>query len=814
MWYINTGAVIVIIVGSYYLYGIFLKEIWRELKTFDGDISFVEYVIVSMKLIYARLPRRTIFMEYAKIKKSHSISNLPEMQDSYKLISSAVNDKLKIYKKRSLHNSLILFRIGSSYILGGNIFSILETIKTSGKINTLNIVSTRLQKKVDIKHLEEINILIDKLLTLLSENIKEFPLIGVGDFERSENLKSRDTLTSYSLDELRNQLRSINTYFIEDIITDKKTKPANKEKIQTETNNEPLHLDKIIFQDTVNVLIKAQQAKLNITLNDLSIYLKLNGDIERTINELIKTRQFDFSTELEEIRKYIYIDYNIEESLSQLIRARKAGVTISLDDLEEHNRLGGDVEIFADSLIKAKYSGIDIDMKAFNKYFSQGGDIKRLVDSLVKLKHENISIDFNDLSTLKLEGGDIIQIVDDIIRAKHVGLNIPFDNIKSYLSQNGDAHILFDVLIKANESDLDINITDLEELTRIGADLELFYKTMNLNKKFGLNIEKEKLVSMQTSGAAMFDYVRAVNFNKAHNFNLNIVDIESDLLEQRKVLDILFAMIRAKSHELDFKYDFGILLDKAEHDIAKVLDWALNPKSIKIELDYIITKNAFSIKLFLNVMVRGKLGEYLKGAKEDVLKERVNEAVIKEIELLNNYQEVLESLNYISERVFKRLNADMNSKDFPNVDASEIIINNKREAKSNQSSAYEILDVNIQNIELGTDRLAKLKKEIAQLDYIIATSKSHERRINAIAQASEAKAKLVESEAELKRGLAKAFTKGYLSSTNEYHKRKVFDDAVIIHPSHDLHDNIHQHEKLDEHEHSNEETHSTHDAKH
>jgi uncharacterized protein YqfA (UPF0365 family) len=210
-----------------------------------------------------------------------------------------------------------------------------------------------------------------------------------------------------------------------------------------------------------------------------------------------------------------------------------------------------------------------------------------------------------------------------------------------------------------------------------------------------------------------------------------------------------------------------------------VVKWAVHPQIIKIDPITVITKDGFEIKLWVNVMVRGRVEQYFRGSREEVLTSRVNEAVVKEIELKNSYREVLESLNEIAEKLFKRLTVRMKAEEFPELDAEEIQLSNEKEAKLNEGSAFEILDINIPNIEMGKDALAQIKKEMADLEKILAKTESDKRKSTAIAQELEAKAKLIEAEAELQRGMAHAFKEGKMD-TKEYHKKKIFEDQELL----------------------------------
>ncbi len=784
-------------------------ESWYELDLHKSSMKKGRYIAHKIDIWIAGLPSNTLFKGYKRILEAGYSVEFQDIMGKYTHLASKIQRDLNLHKNRYFLNSLNLYRIGGCYVITGDISKIFQIIQKSYNIDTSVLLQTQLKKKADIKRHKQIN---DLFKTVVDETLISFANYPIDTQDaklNSNNKKEREVLTAYVVDDLRNRLKLLQAYLLDEVgVQYSKNKKINIlskflpdfKKTTTVKSVAPkkIFLDVTLFDRLISSFVKAKQAELSLELSDLSSYFDMGGDFELIVDVLIKTKQFNFKEELKEIEKYIYVDYNIEETVAHLIRARKINTDISLKDLEEHISLGGDVVVFVNSIIKAYYGQVVVRPKDLNKYFSNGGNVQKLVAALVKLKKEDIDIDLEDLSTLKLEGGDIEQIIDDIVRAKRVGLSINLQDIQSYLSQDIDPHQLIDVLIKNETFDLNISIDDLRSLVRINVDLDVFYRSLSLDKRRELGVDKDKLMELQTVGVDMFSYVMAIKINKENDLNINHLDFEMDFIANRNVLQVLLEMVRTKKTDNSLSYGFGILLDKLGHNVTEVINWVLNPQVITLELGHIVTQDAFSIKPTVNIMVKGKLYKYIKGHREDVLKARVNEAFISEIGLLDSYQEVLHNLSEVSERVLHRLNAKMNESDyeyFDNIGAEYVQQNNEKEAKLNEHSAYDILDVSVPNVELGTDILAKLKKEMAELEYTLSASKSRERRIIALAQAAETKAKLVDSEAQLKKGLAEAFRTGTLHSSNEYHKHKIIHEDEEYLEEDSSHDLINEHKK-------------------
>ena len=335
---------------------------------------------------------------------------------------------------------------------------------------------------------------------------------------------------------------------------------------------------------------------------------------------------------------------------------------------------------------------------------------------------------------------------------------------------------MVNVLLKAENYELDLSISDLEKLARVGVNLEDAFEAFKLAKRDDIDITKDELLELQNAGGDMFTYVKAYSISKQLKFDIAKDKLESDVVEGRDVLKVIFSMNYAKKEGVNLTYNKGIRLDKTgEHDIAEVVQWAVNPQIIDIEPITIISQDAIAIKLSINITVRGKIDQYLRGSREKVINDRVNEAAIKEVERFKSYQEILESLNNISERLFKRLTGIIDKNDFPELNNEEIKSSNKKEIKLNSGSAFEILDINIHNVEMGKDAYSDIRKAKAELDKIVAKTESEKRKATAIAKEYEAKTKLIEAEAELNKGMAEAFKEGKLS-TKEYYKKKIYDN--------------------------------------
>jgi len=535
-----------------------------------------------------------------------------------------------------------------------------------------------------------------------------------------------------------------------------------------------------LFEKSSNALIKAQQAGLNIRFVDLEVYFGMNGDIEKTVDILLKARHLGFEIELEDLEKFIVAGGDIQTTLTHLIDAKNAGLKLELKELEKYLLLGGNIGEVVNALIRAHQEGITaLTIKGLSEYLSQGGNVNDIVNAIIKLRQENIDIPLVELNSFRAAGGDINQLTLGLLKAKQAGVKINMAKLRSFLAQGGDINKLITVLIKTRSANIDLTIEDYEQLSRIGADIMKVFVTFKIAKRAKISIEKEKLIELQVAGGDMFAYIKTLSIAKRLKLDINPEELEADVIDNRNVLKVTFAVLYALKEGVDLDYKKAIRLDREGHDVAEVVQWAVNPQVISIEPKSVLSKDGISMKLFANITIRGKVAMYLRGSRNDVLSDRVNEAVIKEVETVASYKEVLSSLNRIAYKVRKRLTGSVEIEDFPELDKEEVQETNEKEIRLNEGSAYEILDINIPNLEIGEDAYAEIKKEHAEINKIIAKTESEQREALAKAQELEAKAKLIEAEAKLNEGMAHAFKKGRMD-TKEYHKQKIFKDEDLL----------------------------------
>jgi len=721
---------------------------WHYVKASKLKMSLFEFMYQYAEMTLRKIPASLIFNLMVSAQKGGAVISLKILKDFYLLIDRTVERSIDEFNKSKFKGELILKRIGGFFILSGTINGLVKKIidaNTADKDPLIQGNRNNVSEKITHHYLNEKIKTYRKVL----EKVKDVSLVDLEKAEKSkedkndkkdsiiradskekEDIKLAEKILKFHTSELLSELKSGNIYM-------------------SKGSDIKLFIRKL-FESTSKALIKAQQAGLDIRFDDLEVHFGTNGDIETT--------------------------------LIHLIDAKNVGLVIELKELEKYLLLGGDISEVVKALIRLSQEKIlDITIKDLSEYLSQGGDVSDVVNNIIILKQAGIDdIKLGTLNSFRIAGGDINKITLALIKGKQANLKLKTSKLKSFLVQGGNIYELVTVLIKTKNAKIDLSFDEFVDFFSIGANISKIYVAFKIAKLAKItDAEKNKLIEIQVAGGEMFDYVKVLSLAKRLKLDINPDELEADVIEGRNVIKVTFAALYARKQGLDFDYKKAIRHDREGRDVAEIVQWAVNPQVIAIEPNTILSKDGVSVKIFTNVTVKGKIDMYLRGSRNEVLTTRVNEAIIKELERIESYHDALDSLNKIAYNVFKRLTGTMEFEDFPELEKDEITESNKNEIKINAGSAYQVLEINIPRLEIGSDAYADIKKEHAEIKKLIAETESEERKALAKAMELEAKAKLIEAEAKLNEGMAHAFKKGYLD-TKEYHKKKIFDDEDLL----------------------------------
>jgi uncharacterized protein YqfA (UPF0365 family) len=243
------------------------------------------------------------------------------------------------------------------------------------------------------------------------------------------------------------------------------------------------------------------------------------------------------------------------------------------------------------------------------------------------------------------------------------------------------------------------------------------------------------------------------------------LDIETDNLESHylaggNVLRVVQALIAADKANIPLTFKRAAAIDLAGRNVLEAVQMSVNPKVIETPLVAAVAKDGIQLKAISRVTVRANIDRLVGGAGEDTVLARVGEGIVTTIGSATTHKAVLENPDTISKRVLEK-----------GLDAG---------------TAFEILSIDIADVDVGKNIGAELETDRAEADKKIAQAKAEERRAMAVAaeqemraKVQEMRAKVVEAEAEVPLAMAEAFRNGQLGIMDYYRMKNIDADTQM-----------------------------------
>jgi uncharacterized protein YqfA (UPF0365 family) len=211
-------------------------------------------------------------------------------------------------------------------------------------------------------------------------------------------------------------------------------------------------------------------------------------------------------------------------------------------------------------------------------------------------------------------------------------------------------------------------------------------------------------------------------------------ELESHFLAGGNVVDVVNAIISADKANIELTFNRAAAIDLAGRNVLDAVQMSVLPKVIQTPRNAAVAQDGIQLIGVARVTVRTNLDRLVGGAGEETIIARVGEGMVSAIGSATNHKDVLERPDSISKRILAN-----------GLDAG---------------TAYEILSIDIADIDVGKNIGAALQIEQANADKQIAQAKAEERRAMAVALEQEMRANVVEAEAEVPRAMAEAFRAG------------------------------------------------------
>lgn len=242
--------------------------------------------------------------------------------------------------------------------------------------------------------------------------------------------------------------------------------------------------------------------------------------------------------------------------------------------------------------------------------------------------------------------------------------------------------------------------------------------------------------------------------------SLTTNDLETHFLAGGHVPSVIKALISADKANIALTFKQAAAIDLAGRDVFEAVQISVNPQVINTPNVAAVAQDGIQLVAKARVTLRANIAQLVGGAGEETILARVGEGIVTSIGSSKSHKEVLENPDKISKLVLQK-----------GLDAG---------------TAFEILSIDIADIDVGANIGAKLQIDQASADLKVAEAKAEERRAMAVAveqemkaKAQEARAKVIEAEAEIPKAIAEAFRSGNLGIMDYYKMKNIQADTEM-----------------------------------
>ena len=276
----------------------------------------------------------------------------------------------------------------------------------------------------------------------------------------------------------------------------------------------------------------------------------------------------------------------------------------------------------------------------------------------------------------------------------------------------------------------------------------------------GVRISLLHLVLMRWRGVNPSTIVVAMITGTKAGLRLNANELEAHYLAKGNVGKVVMALISAAKANIPLDFQMAAAIDLAGRDVFEAVQMSVNPKVINTPPVTAVAKDGIQLICKARVTVRANIKQLVGGAGEETVLARVGEGIVSSIGSADSHKDVLENPDKISKLVLGK-----------GLDAG---------------TAFEILSIDIADIDVGKNIGAVLQMDQAEADKNIAQARAEERRAMAVAleqemkaKAQEARATVIEAESQVPLAMAEAFRNGNLGIMDYYRMKNIQADTEM-----------------------------------
>lgn len=269
----------------------------------------------------------------------------------------------------------------------------------------------------------------------------------------------------------------------------------------------------------------------------------------------------------------------------------------------------------------------------------------------------------------------------------------------------------------------------------------------------GVSIKITTLVGMRLRRVRPRRIVNPMIKATKAGLDLRIENLEAHYLAGGNVNTLVDALIAAQRANINLEFEQAAAIDLAGRDVLEAVQVSVNPKVIETPNISAVAQDGIEVIVKAKVTVRANIDRLVGGAGEETIIARVGEGIVTTVGSAASYKAVLENPDSISKVVLEK--------------------------GLDSGTAYEILSIDIADVDVARNIGARLQTDQAEADKKIAEAKASERRAMAMAQEQEMRAKVVEAESQVPLALAEALKEGHLGVMDYYEMQNVLSDTSM-----------------------------------
>ncbi len=269
----------------------------------------------------------------------------------------------------------------------------------------------------------------------------------------------------------------------------------------------------------------------------------------------------------------------------------------------------------------------------------------------------------------------------------------------------------------------------------------------------GVRVNIGTLIGMRLRKVNPNEIVRPLISATKAGLELDISQMEAHSLAGGNVGRVVTALISANRANIDLPWQRATAIDLAGRDVLEAVQVSVNPKVIQTPRVAAVARDGIQVIAVARVTVRANIDRLVGGAGEETIIARVGEGTVSSIGSAADHKQVLENPDAISRHVLER-----------GLDAG---------------TAFEILSIDIADVDIGRNIGAELQTDQAEANKKIAQADAEKRRAMAVALEQEMRARVVEAEAQIPRAIAEAFQGGNLGVMDYYRMQNVQSDTKM-----------------------------------